>query len=467
MKASTFITLVSSCAVTAYAETAPSSYDMIGQAQIQQQQFQPTAIHTSHSSINAQTLELSEQQLLQQPELLQQLLDSAIETQQIDGVRVLLPIYAQSSHVDKILYQYGQAVIAESDGKMTQAIDLYRQIIAHRPDLTPIRFKLVQVLIQDKQWASAEHQLQKIASEQDLPTEIKSFILSQQLWLKQQYQWSFHSKLRYLNDKNINQAPRISEHRGWKLPEAQSAQGIGYSLAGVKTYTLSDHVMFRSQISVDGKTYRKTQDYDDVTAHIGAGILYQTAHHEWLLSPFYEQRWFAREPYSHTLGIQTQYNHLFSARWRGFTQLQYAKKTHQKRHHLNAKVGQISASMRYIHTPTQAWSFGGDVQYEHTQDKSEGYQRTGLWSGWEQEWRYGLSTAIFVGINRLQYRVEDIFQIKRKEHEYFAQGSVWHRALHWKGLTPRFTTIWRKNASNHFVYDYDKTQVFFELSKTF
>lgn len=471
VKKYTIATLLSSCAVTAFAQTAPRSDDILYDIQRQQQQFQshlPPILQEENQSSNQQDIpELSEEQLLANPEFLQQLLDNAIDNQQIEGIRVLLPIYLKSSNYDPILYQYGQAIVAELENDVTKAIDLYRKIIAEQPTLNPVRLKLVHALIWDKQFTSAEHQLDKLRSENNLPEEIQQHIEQQQYWLKQQHRWSVNGKIRYLNDKNVNQAPRKSEYGAWKLPEAQSAQGIAYHIGVSKKYATTDHIAVGLQAYIDGKQYHKHHQYDDITAHVSTGVHHQTAKYEWSLSPFFEQRWFSQEPYSHHAGVKSQYNHLFSARWQAFTQVQYGQKTHKKRHHLNAKIGQISASIRHVRKPTQIWFWGIDGTYEHSQDVSERHRRYGAWFGWEQDWHYGLSTSLVAGVSKVNYKVQDIFQIKRRDTDYFLQGSIWHRALHWKGLTPRLTAVWRNQQSNHFLYGYDKSQVFMELSKTF
>lgn len=470
MKKYTITTLLSSCAVTAFAQTAPRSDDILYDAQRQQQQFQshlPPILQENQLSNQQDIPELSEEQLLANPEFLQQLLDNAIDNQQISGIRVLLPIYLKSSNYDPILYQYGQAVIAEQEGDLSQAIHLYRKILAQRADLNPIRLKLLNLLILDKQFISAEHQFNKLRSEQNLPDDVQAYLTQMQTWLLQQNQWNTRIQLRYLDDKNVNQAPKQREFGAWTLPKAESAQGVAYQLSVAKKYAINNHLAWQTQADIDAKQYWNAHQYDDITAHFDTGVSYQTARQEWSLSPFFEHRWFAQEPYSQNVGVKSQYNHLFSARWQMFNQIQYSEKKHRKRKHLDAKNTQLSASVRYIRKPTQTWFIGANHAYEHAKDVTERYRRDGAWLGWEQEWKYGVSSHFLVGLARVKYKTHDIFQIKRRDEERFVQGSVWHRAVHWKGLTPRLTALWRKNDSNHFLYAYDKGQVFVEVSKTF
>lgn len=42
-----------------------------------------------------------------------------------------------------------------------------------------------------------------------------------------------------------------------------------------------------------------------------------------------------------------------------------------------------------------------------------------------------------------------IFRITQRNKEYGVQVSLWHRALHFKGITPRLTWQYNKVKSNH------------------
>lgn len=470
MKKYIIITLLSCSVVSAFAQTTPHSDDILYDIEHQQRYVQnitPMPLLGYPQSNQQEILELSEEQLLANPEFLQQLLDNAIDQQQIAGISVLLPIYLKSTHYDPILYQYGQAIIAEHEGNITQAISLYRKMLAQQADLNPIRLRLLNLLILDKQLISVEHQLIKLRSEQTLPEDVRVYLEQMQIWLTQQNQVNTQIKLRYLDDKNVNQAPKNNEFGVWQLPKPKSAQGIAYQLGVSKKSILTDHLAWQVQGEVDAKQYWNAHQYDDITSHFNIGLTYQTAYQEWGLSPFFEQRWFAQEPYSYYLGIRGQYNQTFSPHWQIFNHIQYGEKKHRERKYLDAQNIQLTSFVRYIHNPTQIFFIGVTNSYEDTKDESEKYQRYGTWLGWENEWKYGLSSHLILGLNNVEYKVEDIFNIKRRDKEHFIQTSIWNRAIHWKGLTPKLTILLRENKSNHFLYDYDKKQFFIELSKTF
>lgn len=432
---------------------------------LEQLQEQRQRLDSSTTLSANEPLHFSTQQLLENPQLLEKLLDEAIETRQISAIDVLLPIYQQSTQQDDILVDYAQAVLASAEQNPKKAIDLYRQIIAKRPELTPMRFNLAFLLLQDKQFEAAKHQLDKISREQDLPANISEQIWQAYAWIEQQNQWKIQARLRYVNDKNINQAP-TKQTAGWTLPTPQTAQGLAYYLSLGKSTPLKDNWALHHQAIIDGKSYNKHR-YDDIQSQFELGISHRNSQQEWLITPLYARRWFGTQGYSHSTGVRGQYARLFSPHWQGFASFEYTHKRHDQRQYLDGSTTSVSLSGAYSPTVSQSWLFGMDTQKAHTKDTSERYRRIGAWVGYEKEWRQGISTAGYAGIGTRHYRHPDVFQITRQDTEYFTQLSLWHRAKHWRGLTPKIVWTWQRTDSNHFMYGHDKHNIFVEVSKTF
>lgn len=70
-----------------------------------------------------------------------------------------------------------------------------------------------------------------------------------------------------------------------------------------------------------------------------------------------------------------------------------------------------------------------------------------------------------VSVAQKRYKKEAIFRIIQRNKEYGFNASIWHRAVHLWGITPRLTYNFTKTQSNHVLYSYDKHRVFIELSK--
>lgn len=408
------------------------------------------------------------EQLQAEPLLLQSLLDAAVEQEQYDTVRVLLPIFEQLEwrNKDGVLLRYARAVLAEVDGDVARAVSEYRSILAERTDLTAVRLRLALLLLGDKQFEAAQHQFEKVRSDRDLPEHVGAYVSSAQDWAARQQQWSFYARARYLSDNNINQAPKNSG-TNWQLPEAKAAQGFSYYLGAGKTKPLWGHWALQYDAVLDGKVYFGQRAYHDHTANAQVGLRHRTLNSDWQFAPFYEYRHFGGKTFSHQVGLKAEYNRILSQQWRGGVRGQYGYKSHAERRHLDGSNVSFGGSLRYAPSPTQAWQMGVDAHFEQARDTAERYRRVGMWMGWEQEWQAGWSSAFYVGVSKRVYPFPDVAQIRRRDTEYFAQASVWHRAVHWRGLTPRLVWQGQYSKSNHFWYGYHKQGVFLDVSKTF
>lgn len=56
---------------------------------------------------------------------------------------------------------------------------------------------------------------------------------------------------------------------------------------------------------------------------------------------------------------------------------------------------------------------------------------------------------------------------RRRDKELNTSLSLWHRALHFKGITPRLTLSHRETRSNDVFNEYEKNRAFVEFNKTF
>lgn len=455
--------------VMASAQMPPSTPVVDVQQRQWQQQIEDVVIPTTQTTQTTKSndLNFSSHELLAQPDVLESLLDHAIEQENIELIQILLPLYQQLAQKDLILQRYAQAILAESKGELKQAITLYRHIIADKPELTPMRVRLAWLLLRDKQTIAGQAQFDKILSDATLPDAIRQQIQHAQTTLKQQQNWTLQTRLRYLDDKNINQAPKQSQYGDWQLPTAKAGQGVGYDLMLSKNQPLFNHWALRYQLSVDGKSYWNQHDFDDISTQLQFGLSHRQAQQEWTLAPLYQYRWFSQQPYSQNFGVRGQINRIFSERLHAFASLQYQHNQHHERQFLDGKSAYANLTGVYFTSPQRTWFWGVDMQRHRHRDHSEDYQRWATWLAWEQEWQNGISSNLSFGTAWRHYHSLDLFQIQRKDREYFAQARLWHRAIAWQGLTPSMVLTWQNVKSNHFMHGYQKHNVFMEVSKRF
>ena len=108
------------------------------------------AVIFSEKSANSEEITLTKE-LISKPELTRQMLNRAIDSRQFHLLPELVWIYQQTPNPDLILIDYANGIILASQGEYKTAIDLYRGIIAKHPNFQPVRFRLAQMLFEDRQ----------------------------------------------------------------------------------------------------------------------------------------------------------------------------------------------------------------------------------------------------------------------------------------------------------------------------
>ena len=189
-----------------------------------------------NQQVKENVIEVTEEQLLADPALLANALDSAIINGDADAVAVLLPIYRKlpADKQDKMLLRFGEAMQARSTGNLSLAIARFREMIAEDPSLQPVRLHLAMALMADHQDEAARGQLEKLRSDK-LPDDIRKVVDDALAALRERRSWTFNAATYYRYDNNINGAPRERERQGgrgtWTFPEPKKAHGIHLDLS--------------------------------------------------------------------------------------------------------------------------------------------------------------------------------------------------------------------------------------------
>lgn len=422
-------------------------------------------------NVSQTPVSMTSQDLLQQPDLLQNALDTALNQQHIENIRFLLPLYRQlpEQNQDKVLIKYAEAILMREDGKHTDAEKHLRILINQYPDYAPIRLQLALTLSQNGQTREAEQEIKKIQRTPDLPQPVTDYLNKFSHYLKREREWQFDGNAYYIQDNNVGRSPEQRIYGNWYFSEPQSAHGIGYEFSAQKTIPIKGHWATRIQTSTYGKFYWDAHDYDDLITRAETGLVWRNAKQEFSAMPYFEKRWFGTTPYSHTTGGILRYSYILSPQWQAFSAWQSGYKKHEERKYLDGASHAASISLLYRSSPQQFFVFGFGGGRENAKDLSESYTHGNLRASWSRNWgsQQNLTTTLNGSIQQRHYRGSDIFNIRRHDTEYFTRLSLSHKKLTWRGFTPRVNWTWSHIRSNHFYYRYNQNRVFLDISKQF
>lgn len=139
---------------------------------------------------------------------------------------------------------------------------------------------------------AAKDQFQKLRAEQVSSDSVK--IIEQYLSaLNQRDQWKIQGGFSFLNESNINNAPKA----GTKLATGQLGKKKvpeDFRILGMlKKWSLPHNHFTKLSLEGSGKYYWDNKKYNEFNARAGVGLGYQTARFELSLMPFTEKRWYA------------------------------------------------------------------------------------------------------------------------------------------------------------------------------
>lgn len=444
--------------------------------QIEQPQIQVFPQPVAASNSRAET-QFTSAQFQQRPDLIIRAMPPALVKANSSLVKFLLPFYQQIPQQlqDPMWLTWAEAIIQKSEKNYRTSIKLYRELIAKHPDIIPIRLQLAIALFENKASIAAEDQFYKLRSEK-LPTDMLQMINHYLAAIKQSPPWEFNLGLTYLYDPNINNAPKTGKWGPWSAPKPESARGWGMNFDITKKWTWKNQFFNQMLVTGSSKYYWDNKKYNEYQGRFSLGFGWENAEQTLSLSPFIGQLWYAGgneqsqavKRFSHEVGLQTQWRYWLSSQWQLNTSYEYAKQYYRSRKHLNGHQHLINATLVYLQHAQRYWFIGTNFQSLHTRYTDDSFTRKGISFGVGQEWKNGLSTRVSLHYAHKNYKGSiPIFLITQKNQEYGITANLWHRSIHFMGITPKFTWQYNKVKSNYMFNNYDKHRVFFELGKTF
>lgn len=426
----------------------------------------PPAAETSSEkvvNVNAETL-------LANPQLLARAMYSAVVARNIAGIKVVLPIYEQWQGHDKNMALYAHGLVAQTEGNIKEAIGHYRKFIAETPNAPVVRWQLATALFEDKQNEAAADQFDRLKTEKDLPDALVKGIEAYRKALRERDSWKFNAGLSITREQNINQAPSRRTYGNWTFPEPIDATAINYQLGAEKKWSLPKGWYATTGADTYGKIYPQHTNFNDVTARFSAGLGYADQRNDVGLTPFHERRFYGNDPYTYTSGARLHFNRWWQPKLQTLTAVEMGRLKNSRRARSNNTSRLLSNSVVYYKSARQYWVGGFDIYQERNkEDKTDSFDRYSIRTAWGQEWGKGLSTTLRLSAAQRRYQTPSFFsnQEKRRDKEMDVSLSIWHRAVHFKGITPRLTVAYHKTWSNDKYYEYGKTRMFVEFSKTF
>lgn len=416
--------------------------------------------------------------LKQHPKEFEDLLSIFLYTGNPVELKVLLPPYKQVKNHDPSVIDWGNAIIALHAGEFKKSIALYRKINAALPNIKRVRLQMAIALFQDGQYEAAQNQFEKLKSDK-ISTDEKMLIDGFLTAIQKKQSWSYSGGVSYVSDNNITNAPPVGTKIGdkWTFTnERQSGKGISYYVSADKKWLADDKFFTAVEIGSNGKFYVNNKNFNDISISTAFGLGYQDLIREIEFGPTYSQRWYgggtsgtgSLKRNSDTVGMRFKLKHWLSPKWqyRNFSQTSFSNYVEEYESN-NSRSNVISNTLLYF--ANQNTYLYGAYTYlnKDASNDVDTYTNNSLRFGWGQSWPLGLSTLTNVGAGRKKYDNVNLFGIKEENTQYNVGASIWHRGLHFYGITPRLNFSYEKVVGNNPFNEYQKNDVDLSFSKTF
>lgn len=423
-------------------------------------------------------------ELVNHPQLLEELFVNAL----IRGDRHLLvgygKLYQHVPEADRSLLEWAKARLLR-ETNLKRAITAYRSLIAAFPNNPFIRFQLAEILFQDQQFEAAQTQFEALRSVSQHPQDIAIFDRFIQA-IQQKSQWNMAFGVSFLNDKNLTNSakPGTVAHLPngatitYRSPR-QSGQGLSLWLGADKQWNRPNGRYLKFSPSLFGKYYWDNARYNELNASLGFGIGYADARLTLELMPNVQKRWYAGgisartsrlKSYIDTYGATASGSYWLTPKLKYGLSYDYSNEKYRDRlyqHQYNGAIQSLSQTLTYLPTATHYLAFSFDLAKKTAKDRSNAYQRIGGRITLGSDLPLGFAGSTTLSLAKRHYKAPSFIGITQKNREFAAQVTLWHKAVHYAGFTPKVTYSYTQTHSNIPIYRYDKHQVFFNISKSF
>lgn len=430
---------------------------------------------------DGQLLMLDAQSLLEQPALLERAMRAAIKTQNIAGIRSLLPIYQQYPGRAALVEELAQALLARADAKPAYLARHLRRILQRHPGADAIRFQLATALHADRQYVEAEQELTRL-QQAPLPAPLQEEITLYRSAIAKQSQWRWYAGFHFINEKNINNAPNrrwlgTAVHdpvsgkntvHGFVFDKPIHGRGIGYQFGGGRRLLWPEGFFGALDIDAQGKHIFQHTKYNDLLLRVSPAVGHARWRDEWQLGPFVERRWFGSRPYASNIGVSARWKRNWTPRILSFMTAEYGRQTHDERRFLDNRNTSLSGTVFYQHSERQYWQAGVDYARESgTRDADDRFRRHNIRLMWGQAWPQKINTQISVSLGKSRYDGPSLFSKgqPRQDRERSVSLAIWKQNWQWGGLTPRLMLSRQQVRSNDLARETAKTRAMMEVKR--
>jgi hypothetical protein len=364
------------------------------------------------------------------------------------------------------------ALIESKRGHLTKAATLLRQVLDEKPNATPARLRLAQLLDtmgdQDGAWKEV-----RAAQASGLPPDVARIIdrWSDALRAARPIGASFEVAL--APDSNISRSTR-SDTLGtifgeFEIDEDSKAKsGLGLSIRGqaFRRFDLRGEASLLARVSGSADLYRQSR-FDDMALDLAVGPELQLGRNRVTIEAGATQRWFGLEPYMRSGRLEASIRRPLNTRTQLRLSASAALLDNQANDLQDGKSYSLRAGIERALSATTGVAL--NLSTDRLSAKDPAYSTTGWRAGlfaWRDVGRTTLTAGAELGRLRADERLALLPEARRDKLSRLTFGATF-RQLTLGGFAPVTRLVIERNRSTVEFYDYSRTRTEFALVRAF
>ena len=387
-----------------------------------------------------------------------------------EAILVILARDRDSNIRNEARYRWAKLLRAREQNR--DAALLLRRILDERPDATPVRLELAQLLdrMGDKEGAWRQVRAAQAAG---LPPAVARLVDRYSAALRAQRTHGFSFEIAIAPDSNINRATR-SDVLGTVLGDfeidedgkAKSGTGLSVSGQAYRRFSMSSNANLLFRASGFANLYRRSR-FNELVADLAGGPELRFGHDQLQMEVGATQRWFGQKPYSRAARVAGTFSHPIGTRTLLRLSSSAALIDNQFNDLQDGKAYSGQVQIERALTPTTG--IAGSLSLGRQALKDPGYAtrdwRAGV-TGWHELGRMTLAVTAEFGRLHADDRLV-LFPDRRRDRYSRYSVATSFRQLQYAGFAPLLKFSVERNRSSIAFYDYRRSRTEIGIDRAF
>ncbi len=374
------------------------------------------------------------------------------------------------------------ATIDIAEGKIDDAIEIYKFILNYQPNISSIRLKLAELYLLKGAYYKAGYHFRLAAADKNLPKEVQSNVSMALYFIRQNKNWNFWFNFGAAPDNNINNATGGEQCLDTafgvlcnQLAEKEKAIGFNVSFGGNYEFKLSDKWRLRNEFTVYTSRYDKSK-YNDLYLSYVIGGKYIWQKGDVFSGLAFSKRWLGGSQYNKTFGGKFDLSYDFSKHISGTVGFYFTPTFYDDYSDvLNGNVYGVRTRLFYAFDSSKYLSFKYSFENENTKNDAYANKKMSYAIGLGMEIPYGFSLYLEPSIQYVDYDGERWTVMKNYTSDYVKESDVTrkymlslsNRNIKIWGFVPSLTYVYTDKSSNIWQKEYAKSTVEFTVNQNF